>query len=79
MPGKHLGDIGFEIQKYAEKKNYSVVRDFCGHGIGKKFQNDNYLYPVKVANKLYMGGYRQHRIVHYHDKKMIGQLNARIF
>ena len=37
LPGKHLGDIGFEIQKYAERKNYSVVRDFCGHGIGKEF------------------------------------------
>ena len=37
VPGKFLGDIGCEIQKYAEKKNYSVVRDFCGHGIGKKF------------------------------------------
>ena len=36
-PGKFFGDIGFEIQKYAEGKNYSVVRDFCGHGIGKQF------------------------------------------
>ena len=36
-PGKTFGDIGFEIQKYAEEKNYSVVRDFCGHGIGKDF------------------------------------------
>jgi methionyl aminopeptidase len=37
LPGKNLGDIGFEIQQYAEKKNYSIVRDFCGHGIGKVF------------------------------------------
>ena len=37
LPGKNLGDIGFEIQQYAESKNYSVVRDFCGHGIGKEF------------------------------------------
>ena len=36
-PGNYLGDIGYEIQKYAEKKNFSVVRDFCGHGIGKQF------------------------------------------
>ena len=36
-PGKTLGDIGFKIQEYAESKNYSVVRDFCGHGIGKQF------------------------------------------
>ena len=39
MPGKYLGDIGFEIQNYAEKNNYSVVRDFCGHGIGKNFHS----------------------------------------
>jgi methionyl aminopeptidase len=37
LPGKHLGDIGYEIQRYAEEKNYSVVRDFCGHGIGREF------------------------------------------
>ncbi len=36
-PGKKIGDIGYSIQKYAEAKNFSVVRDFCGHGIGKKF------------------------------------------
>lgn len=37
LPGKNFGDIGFEIQQYAENNNYSVVRDFCGHGIGKTF------------------------------------------
>ena len=36
-PGKFFGDIGYEIQKYAESNNCSVVRDFCGHGIGKEF------------------------------------------
>ena len=36
-PGNFIGDIGHEIQKYAKSKNCSVVRDFCGHGIGKKF------------------------------------------
>ena len=35
--GVNLGDIGFEIQNYVEKKGFSVVRDFCGHGIGKIF------------------------------------------
>ena len=34
---KTFGDIGFKIQEYAESKNYSVVRDFCGHGIGQQF------------------------------------------
>ena len=36
-PGNFFGDIGYEIQKHAESRNYSVVRDFCGHGIGKLF------------------------------------------
>ena len=36
-PGKKLGDIGFEIQSYVESKGYSVVRDFCGHGISNVF------------------------------------------
>ncbi|MDC0057730.1 type I methionyl aminopeptidase [Pelagibacteraceae bacterium] len=37
QPGKTFGDIGFKIQEYAESKSYSVVRDFCGHGIGQQF------------------------------------------
>tara|TARA_B100000131_G_scaffold321374_1_gene371932 strand:- start:860 stop:1633 length:774 start_codon:yes stop_codon:yes gene_type:complete len=36
-PGLKLGDIGFEIQSYVEEKGYSVVRDFCGHGISNIF------------------------------------------
>ena len=36
-PGKKLGDIGHEIQTYVEEKGFSVVRDFCGHGIGTTF------------------------------------------
>ena len=36
-PGIKLGDIGFEIQSYVEKKGYSVVKDFCGHGISNVF------------------------------------------
>ena len=39
-PGAHLGDIGAIIQKYAEKNGCSVVREFCGHGIGAKFHED---------------------------------------
>ena len=35
--GLHLGDIGETIQTYVERKGFSVVRDFCGHGIGKNF------------------------------------------
>ena len=39
-PGCTLGDIGYAIQKHAESKRYSVVREFCGHGIGKKFHEE---------------------------------------
>jgi methionyl aminopeptidase len=39
-PGIHLGDIGYAIQSYAESCNYSVVREYCGHGIGREFHED---------------------------------------
>jgi methionyl aminopeptidase len=39
-PGTHLGDIGHSIQTFAEDHGYSVVREFCGHGIGDKFHED---------------------------------------
>ena len=39
-PGAHLGDIGNAIQKYAESNSYSIVREFCGHGIGKVFHDE---------------------------------------
>ena len=39
-PGKKLGDIGHEIQNYVEARGFSVVRDFCGHGIGTNFHQE---------------------------------------
>ncbi len=39
-PGIHLGDIGHAIQQHAESNNYSVVREYCGHGIGREFHED---------------------------------------
>ncbi len=39
-PGARLGDIGHAIQRFAEAAGYSVVREFCGHGIGQKFHED---------------------------------------
>lgn len=36
-PGKTIGDIGYAIQSFVEKERFSVVRDFCGHGIGQFF------------------------------------------
>ncbi|RUO34664.1 type I methionyl aminopeptidase [Aliidiomarina soli] len=39
-PGVRLGDLGHEIQSYAEGFGYSIVREFCGHGIGDEFHED---------------------------------------
>jgi methionyl aminopeptidase len=39
-PGAHLGDIGHAIQSYAEAREYSVVREYCGHGIGQIYHED---------------------------------------
>ena len=36
-PGIKLGDIGYEIQSFVEERGFSVVRDFCGHGISNTF------------------------------------------
>ena len=38
-PGNHLGDIASAIQRHAESQRYSVVRDFCGHGVGRVFHD----------------------------------------
>ncbi len=39
-PGAFLGDIGHAIQTFVEKQSYSVVREYCGHGIGLIFHED---------------------------------------
>lgn len=39
-PGVKLGDIGYAIQSYVESNNFSVVRDYCGHGTGRVFHDD---------------------------------------
>jgi len=39
-PGAHLGDIGHAIQIYAESNGFSVVREYCGHGIGRVYHED---------------------------------------
>jgi methionyl aminopeptidase len=39
-PGAYLGDIGFAIQSFAEGLGYSIVREYCGHGIGKNFHEE---------------------------------------
>lgn len=39
-PGATLGDIGYAIQHFAEKQGYSVVREYCGHGIGREMHEE---------------------------------------
>ena len=39
-PGTRLGDIGHAIQSYAEARKFSVVQEYCGHGIGRQFHED---------------------------------------
>ena len=39
-PGVRLGDLGHTIQSFVERRRYSVVREYCGHGIGREFHED---------------------------------------
>ena len=39
-PGAHLGDVGHAIQSFVEGNDYSVVREYCGHGIGRVYHED---------------------------------------
>ncbi|KQT34956.1 methionine aminopeptidase [Sphingomonas sp. Leaf412] len=39
-PGAHVGDIGHAIERHAKKHGYAVVRDFCGHGIGREMHEE---------------------------------------
>ncbi len=39
-PGAHIGDIGHAIQAYAERQGFSIVREYCGHGLGRVFHEE---------------------------------------
>ncbi len=45
LPGKRLGDLGYAVQSYVESRGFSVVRDFTGHGIGRKLHE-----PPQIPN-----------------------------
>jgi methionyl aminopeptidase len=49
-PGVRLGDIGAAIQKHAEDAHFSIVREYCGHGIGKGFHEDPQVLHFGVPN-----------------------------
>jgi methionyl aminopeptidase len=48
-PGAHLGDIGHAIQSLAESEGFSVVREYCGHGIGRVYHEDPQILHYGVA------------------------------
>ena len=49
-PGTRLGDIGHAIQKYVESSGFSVVREYCGHGIGRGFHEDPQILHYGIPN-----------------------------
>ena len=49
-PGANLGDIGYAIQTHAEKNHYSVVEEYCGHGIGKIYHDEPQILHYGTAN-----------------------------
>jgi len=50
-PGAKLGDIGSAIQHYAEANNFTIVREYCGHGIGREFHEDPQIVHYKTPSK----------------------------
>lgn len=58
MPGNFVGDIGHATQKEAEKLGYSIVKQYCGHGVGRKFHDGPQVLPLgkpKTGPKLIPG------------------------
>jgi methionyl aminopeptidase len=49
-PGLQIGDIGAVIQKHAYDNNFSVVKDYCGHGIGKNFHESPQILHYGIKN-----------------------------
>ena len=49
-PGLHIGNIGAVIQKHAYDNNFSVVKDYCGHGIGKNFHESPQILHYGIKN-----------------------------
>jgi hypothetical protein len=67
-----LCKVEYEWFKFMHNKSHI-------NGINTSFDNDNYLYPLSMKDRIYIGGYRQKRIVHYHNKRLIGDLDVRTF
>lgn len=50
FPGNHLGNIGYHIARHAHANGYSVVYEFCGHGVGTKFHEDPEVQHIAEQN-----------------------------
>ncbi|MDR3031265.1 MAG: type I methionyl aminopeptidase [Holosporales bacterium] len=50
-PGGYFGDIGKAIQKFVDKYGYSIVRDYCGHGIGRVFHDEPLIVHYDIGKK----------------------------
>lgn len=50
-PGARLGDVGHAIQQYAERYDYSIVREYCGHGIGQEMHEDPQVLHYGLPNQ----------------------------
>ena len=48
-PGRRLGDIGHAIQSYVEERDFAIVREYCGHGIGRSFHEEPQLLHYGIA------------------------------
>ena len=61
-PGAHLGDIGAAIQTFVEPQHLSIVREYCGHGIGQIFHEDPQVlhYGERGQGLQLQGGYDVH-------------------
>ena len=71
-PGNRFGNIGHEIQQFAEAKGYRVVWQFCGHGVGLKFHEE----PEKRVAAISFGGWADDEKIEKYKKQLIKALEA---
>jgi methionyl aminopeptidase len=77
-PGATLGDIGHAIQTYAESNNLSVVREYCGHGIGKVFHDEpQVLHYGRPGEGVVLEGHGLHHRAHAESGQARHQGHAR--
>ena len=76
-PGARLGDIGHAIQVHAEGNHYSVVREYCGHGIGKVFHEDPQVLHYGQPNTRHV--LTRRHVLYYRAHDQFGHLQNQAF